>query len=273
MKTSLSTPLAAFALLLTLAAPLRAIVTGQPAAVTLGPDLINNGGFSSTYSAGTASAATPGQLNYNGYGVTGWTSTVANGYNFLFNPTLAGSAAYTSSGQNGNVQLYTSANGGSATAPASLVSPVGGNFLALSGAVQPGSLTQVLNGLTAGQDYQLSFWWAASQPAGFTGVTTDSLGVTFGNQSFSTATVTNPDHGFTPWTRVTYTFRPSSTSQTLGFLAVGGPSGTQEPFALLDGVTLQAMVPEPSSWALFAVGAGVLGLAVRRHRGRAVRRV
>lgn len=231
-------------------------------------ELITNGNFTQTYVAagGTANANTPSQLNLNGYGVTGWTSSPSSAYTFLFNPALAGSAGYTSTGQYGDIQLYTSANGGSATAPASLVSPVGGNFIASDGAFQQGPLSQVVGGLTAGLDYTLSFYWAAAQQAGFTGVTTESWGVSFGNQSFSTATVTTPDKGFTPWTKVTYTFRATSASQTLSFLAAGGPSGGQPPFSLLDGVSLVA-APEPATWAVMVMGLGAMGfMTVRRRR-------
>lgn len=234
-------------------------------------ELITNGNFSSTYSTGTQSASTPSQLNYNGYGVTGWTSAPNNAYNFIFNPNLSGSAAYTSVGQYNPIQLYTSANGGCTTcgannAPSSLVSPTGGNFLAGDGAFQTGAVSQLVNGLTAGTVYTLSFYWAAAQQAGFTGNTTESWGVTFGNQSFSTATVTNPSTGFTPWTKVTYNFTASATSQTLSFLAAGGPSGGQPPFSLLDGVSLVA-APEPATWAVMVAGLGLVGfLTVRRRR-------
>ena len=228
-------------------------------------ELVTNGNFSSTYSTGSQSASTPSQLNYNGYGVTGWTNSPGNGYAFVFNPTLAGSAAYTSNGQYGDIQLYTSANGGSATAPASLVSPVGGNFLASDGLFQRATISQTINNLSVGTNYQLSFYWAASQQAGFNNSTTDRWTGTFGNASFATATVTNPDKGFTPWTKFTQIFTAGSTSQTLSFLADGGPVGGQPPCALLDGGRVTAG-PEPASWAMALGGFGLIGAAMRRRR-------
>jgi hypothetical protein len=48
------------------------------------------------------------------------------------------------------------------------------------------------------------------------------------------------------------TFTPTSTSETLSFLAIGTPGGVP-PLALLDGVSLSD-IPEPASWALLVSG-------------------
>ena len=74
----------------------------------------------------------------------------------------------------------------------------------------------------------------------------------------STATVTTPSHGFSPWELQSFTFTASSTSQMLSFLSTGGPSSSIPPFALLDGVSL-IQAPEPGSWTLLLGGLGVLG--------------
>ncbi|WP_254602782.1 PEPxxWA-CTERM sorting domain-containing protein [Sphingomonas bacterium] len=229
-------------------------------------ELVKNGNFSSTYSLGTQNPATPSQLGYNGYGATGWTSPT-NGYNFIYNPTLAGSAGYSSSGQYGNVSLYTSANGGSATAPASLVSPPGGNFLAADPAFQAGAISQLITGLTVGNSYALSFFWAGSQQAGFSGTTTEGWTGSLGGTSFATPVITTPSQGFYPWQKFSTVIKATSTSETLSFLAVGGPSGGQPPFALLDGVSLTA-VPEPATWGMMILGFGLAGVALRRQARR-----
>jgi PEP-CTERM motif len=62
----------------------------------------------------------------------------------------------------------------------------------------------------------------------------------------------------------TFDFTATSTSEVLSFFANGGPQ--VPPFALLDGVTMNA-VPEPGTLPLLAFG--VLSLAVVRRVRRA----
>ena len=268
-------------------AALAGVVASAPADAAA-INLITNGNFETTTTTGTASASTPSQLGLNGYGVAGWTNN-DSGYNFIFNPTLTGTSASTggtqaasdtsvsqySNGQGySTVSLWTSQNGGNTTNgtangntdPATLVSPTGGNILAADGAYQVGSISQTVSGLTAGAGYYLSFYWAAGQQYGYTGATTENWGVTFGNQSYTTPTVTTPSQGFSPWRLATVYFTASATSQVLSFLATGTPSGGQPPFSLLDGVSLVA-APEPATWAVLTIG--LLGTAVvvtRRRR-------
>ena len=238
------------------------------------------------------SSATPSELGLNGYSVNGWTNN-NNGYNFIFNPALTGmsastnntqAASNTSLSQYGNSQgyttnsLWTSQNGGNTTNgspngnndPSTLVSPVGGNFLAADGAFQVGSISQTINNLKVGAGYYLNFYWAAGQQFGYTGTTTEKWGVTFGNQSYVTPTVTTPSQGFTPWRLATVYFTASATSQALAFLATGAPSGGQPPFSLLDGVSLVA-APEPATWAIMVAGLfGAVAITTRRRRFRHV---
>lgn len=64
-----------------------------------------------------------------------------------------------------------------------------------------------------------------------------------------------------------FTFTAQATSSVLSFLAVGTPSGVP-PFALLDGVTLNAAtaVPEPATWTMMMVGIAALGGIARSRR-------
>ena len=120
-----------------------------------------------------------------------------------------------------------------------------------------------------GQNYALTFWWAAGQQAGYTGSNSDSWGVTFGGQSFTTATVTNPSQGFQPWQKQGFTFAATSATQTLSFLAQGTPAGTP-PFSLRDGSRLVA-APEPKTWPILVTalaGLAVLGRWTARRRRR-----
>jgi hypothetical protein len=218
-------------------------------------DLITNGSFETN--TGT------GQLGFN-TNATGWTT---NGYNFLFAPGTADTSGAT--GQYGNLQLWGPGNGAANGLPAS--SPDGGFYVAADGAFNVGPIQQTLTGLTAGNQYTVGFWWAGAQQSSFTGATTEQWDVTFGNQTQSTAVVNNANHGFTGWMYDSFTFTANSTTDILSFLAVGTPNGVP-PFALLDGVTVNAVpaVPEPSSQAMMLTGLIALGgLAWRRRRANA----
>lgn len=226
--------------------------------------LITNGGFETT-TAGT------GQLGFN-TNATGWTSANGTGwngsqpaFNFVYAPGSAdttGAVAW----DNGAVKLWgpnTGSNNGLTA------SPEGGNFIAGDGAYYEGAISQTVSGLTVGQQYTLSFWMAAAQQSGFDGANWSQWNVTFGSESFSTAVMNNPSHGFTGWQQVTQTFTASATSQVLSFLADGGPQGLP-PFALLDGVSLDTPntpVVTPLPAALFFVApalAGVFGFGRRK---------
>jgi len=236
---------------------------GIPAlALTLGAsggaqaDLVVNGGFESTTSGG-------GQLGFN-TNATGW-SVPTGSYTFLFTP---GSADTTGvNGQYGGLSLWGPGNGSANGLPAS--SPNGGNFIAQdSGGFQPGALTQTISGLTAGDTYTVGFYWAAAQQSGFNGATDSGWTVNLGTNTAtaqSTSPASIPSHGFSGWMYQTFNFTADSTSDMLSFMAFGGPEGVP-PFALLDGVTMNA-VPEPSSMLIF--GAGLLGLGVVGLRRRA----
>lgn len=209
-------------------------------------NLVTNGGFE-TLTNGV------GQINGKYTTATGWTSS---GYNFVFNSANADTVG--APGQSGIVKLWGN-NGLTA-------SPVGGNFLGADGAYLVGAITQNITGLTVGQRYNLSFYWAGAQQSGFSGETTENWTVSLGNQSFKTATVTDASHGFTGWMQQSFTYTATSTSALLSFLAAGTPAG-EPPFSLLDGVKLTAVdVPEPSSTALFFIGLVLLFAAVRVRR-------
>ncbi len=207
----------------------------------------------------------------NGYGklgsvtnATGWTTS---GYNFVFNSANATSgvpAGY------GNLSLWGTGNGGVSTITAS---PDGGNFIGADGAFQVGAISQTITGLTAGQQYAVSFYMAAAQQYSYNGATTDYWTVGLGNTALtsntqagsqSTSIMDLASHDFSGWQYETMTFTATGTSDVLSFLATGTPSGVP-PFALLDGVSMTA-VPEPASVAILATGMIGLGVVARRRR-------
>jgi hypothetical protein len=223
-------------------------------------ELITNGNFDgSNY----------GQIGWNGNTLQGWNTT---GYNFLFN--TSNDEVLGTKGVNGAVRLWGLNNGGLNDLVAS---PNGGNYVAADGAYSVAPLTQTINGLTVGQKYNLTFYWAGAQQYGYDGITTDKWKVSLGNETYSTAVKTDASHGFTGWTQELMTFTATSTSELLSFLAVGTPSG-EPPFSLLDGVSMTQVVqatvppskavPEPGTLAMIGLGLGVLGFGMRRRKSK-----
>ena len=216
-------------------------------------NLVMNGDFETT------TMTTPQQMNT--ANVASWSTT---GYSFIFFPGTADTTGSYTPQFNGNLTLWGPKNGGIGALPAT--SPTGGNFVAADGAFETAPITQVVNGLAAGTNYLLTFWWAGAQQAGFYGDTTESWGVTFGNQSYSTPTTKTPSQGFSPWRQASVVFSATAASQALSFLASGAPTGGQPPFSLLDGVSLVA-APEPATWAVLVAGlAGAAAFTTRRRR-------
>jgi len=214
--------------------------------------LVMNGSFESTTNGA-------GQLGYN-TNATGWTTT---GYNFLYTPGTAdtNSAAV---GQYGINPLWGPGNGSNNGLPAS--SPDGGNFIAGDGDYDTGPISQTINGLTVGDTYNVSFYWAASQQYGYYGATQQYWAVSLGAQTIDTPTYDLSSQGFSGWMYQTDTFTATSSSEVLSFLAYGNVP--VPPFALLDGVTMNdssSPVPEPGTLPLLFTGL-MSGLGILRSK-------
>ena len=244
-----------------------------PAAAQAAPNLVTNGSFESI---STTSPSGNFQFSggYNGGTVTGWTSPTSTGhtnpFNLLFQShnVAPGNAASPSQAANAATNQYND-NRNYLVSSYAGASPDGGNFVALDGDPNVnGYLMQTVNGLTIGTNYLLSFYWAATQMMSSTGPTTEQIQASFGNSTQSTNIVNTPSGGFEGWFAQSFTFTATSTSQVLSFLSVGTPAGNP-PLALLDGVSLTA-APEPSTWALVAVGLGAITFLSRRRRNHAV---
>jgi hypothetical protein len=217
-------------------------------------NLVVNGDFSQT-TRGTNKQVETGNHTW-GTSLSGWSS---NGYNFVF-----GSSSSTVVGQYGDLSLWGPSNGAN---NGLTDSPTGGNFFAADGAFGVAPLQQTINGLTAGQVYNVSFDWAGAQQYGFNGANTEQWAVSLGGETHSTAVYQNTSHGFSGWMHETFSFTATSSSAVLSFLAVGTPAGVP-PFSLLDGVSMSAAVPEPGTWTLMLAALGMLGMAARRRQSQ-----
>ncbi len=234
--------------------------------------LVTNGDFETVSGGnGTQISPTPGTQN-----VSGWTlgtrsnDSTASGLGFVYTSGQGDSTTNTASG----VYLWGPANGNNNGLAANsgfntTGGTTGGNYLALDAdPAVSGTLSQTINGLTAGYGYVLTFAWATAElrDANF-GDTTDQFQVSLGSQTQTTQTLSTTVKGFDSWRQVTLYFTATSASELLSFLAVGSPSG-MPPTALLDAVSL-TYAPEPSTWAVMLSGVfGLAGFTMVKRRSR-----
>jgi hypothetical protein len=245
-----------------LLAVLALAATAVPAQATL---TFNNGNFTNFTNALTPGVASElGDSGTGGYtSLTDW--TVGAGSSGLLGFLIASGTADTTGSHdvrfNNTFLLWGTNDGGTTVLPAS--SPAGGNYVALDAdsTYSGAGISQKLGGLVAGGEYAVTFWWAAAQQNGFNGATTESVQVSFGSQTHTTATFNLPTHSFSGWMSQTFLFTAQTATDTLTFLAVGGPTG-EPPFSLIDGVTVNA-VPEPGTATLLLSAVGLLILFSR----------
>ena len=227
-------------------------------------NLVLNGGFETNGGNGEVDVNTT---------VANWSvpGSTAQKYTFLWN-TGAGASGTTADttgavGSLGTVRLW---GPGSFSANGLTLSPNGGAFVGADGAFQDEPIQQTITGLVAGHTYVLSFDWAAAQQFGFLGPTSSGWDVSLGAETFSTGNLGIGSRGFSGWQQSTFDFLATGSSETLSFLSTGTGGAALPPFSLLDGVSLNAAVPEPSTWAMMALGFGLLGYAGYRRRRTAI---
>jgi len=230
-----------------------------------------------------------GQIGYNTTLADWTTAAFGNSYAFVYAPGSAdGSLASPPVSQYGSNPLWGPNNGSANGLP--YTSPDGGYFVALDGDFQIAALSQTVTGLTAGDTYAVSFYWAAAQQYGFNGPTVQAMNVCLGSgapsyndpndqplsgganapsnincpgSGASTANIDLPSHGFSGWQYQTVDLTADSSSEVLSFLAYGNLQ--VPPFALLDGVSMSQATPEPGTLPLLLTGL-MGGLSVLRSR-------
>jgi len=194
-----------------------------------------------------------------------WDSYNGNdgGYNFILNGSTAHQHGYSMRLEGHQDDFF--------------MSPSGGNFFASDSQYHPGVLSQLINGLTIGASYVLTFEYALAQQYGWTGANYDNYWqVGFGMDPWDAKTqnaqntqktdnLSIPEKGFSGWQTASMVFTATNTSELLSFLAKGTAPGGP-PFMLLDNVQLKAEVPEPATWTMLLGGLGLLGFMVRRRR-------
>ncbi len=219
---------------------------GITAGAFASPNLVQNGGFEST---------TLDTSQFNFFGPTGVDDWAGYGYGFFSSPQT--------------LYAYWSPESSPASANGFTLSPNGGNFIGEDGdpTYYVGPVEQMITGLTAGKKYDLGFYWAAAQEAGY-GVPgmgiEDQWSASLGSETQTTAYAQAPYAGFSGWMHQDFIFTATGPDELLSFLANGGPPN-EPPFALLDGVTLNA-IPEPAEWVMMLIGFGALGVVARLRR-------
>jgi hypothetical protein len=142
----------------------------------------------------------------------------------------------------------------------------GGTFVhALSQAGSDEGVAQTIDGLVAGESYEIAFEQSISNRSGFNAA--GDLGfwsVSFGSETLDGASMVTPTLGVAgSWTSQTLVFTATATSQELIFLAQFA-TGDRVDLGL-DGVSLQ-LVPEPGRPALTALVLAAGALATCRGR-------
>jgi hypothetical protein len=247
MRFHLKSIVAVFALMLA-ASPMAGAV-----------DLISNGSFEMNGGVGQLGVSTS---------ATNWSSSSGFPYNFILNGNADVTGFTASTGGTPSQRYLSGPNSTPSSNNGFGSSPDGGYFFGAQVGFQVGSLSQTVGGLTAGNDYELNFYWAEANLTGNSAPTTSAWSISFGSETGSTVGTSVASNGFSGWLNYTQTFTASSASQILSFSPTGSGIGG---FALLDGVSMREVtipVPEPSTYALGAIATGVMAAIARRRKAR-----
>ena len=223
-------------------------------AAVASPSFVNGGFEDSTNGPGLLSfgGGNPfAQTNLNGWTASGLSLLLASGTGDDGDyPLFWGPNNYANNGFNGT-------------------SPSGGNYVALGSDYNPGPLSQTITGLEIGRKYKVGFDFALAEQYGYPNYYTNDISqvitVSLGNVSQSSGILTIPYHGFSDWSRASYSFTATAQTEVLSFLTERTGALYTSPLTLIDGVTFDA-VPEPGTWAMLGLGVAGAGVFQRRRR-------
>ena len=136
------------------------------------------------------------------------------------------------------------------------VAQQGNYWLDLNGTASAGTITRYVGNLTPGQEYQVSFDYAANIGGG----AATSPGFTVNVNGVSSGTFSNGTGSFVGGT---YTFTAGPSMSAAIMFAATGPASDFGP--ALDNISVAA-VPEPHEWAMMLAGLGLVVWAARRRR-------
>ncbi len=123
----------------------------------------------------------------------------------------------------------------------------------------------ISTGLVQGDQYVLSYYWAASEYTEQSGATESGFTVMLGSQMLVDGTIGTglyasiPSRGFSGWMHETIAFTYDGSGNILNFISNGSPTGLP-PVALLDSVSLVGPIPTPEPGTLLLAASGLLGL-------------
>jgi MYXO-CTERM domain-containing protein len=244
-----------------------ALLAAAPGA-NAAPNLVVNGDFENNGGVGQIGSGT-GFIS-----LSNWTSTViddpsSGGYAFVVNANADSSGFPTAAST--LLVLWGPGTPGGSSSNGFTGSPSGGSFLGISAGYGKSTVSQTITGLTPGTDYTLAFEYAGSQLTDGTGATNQAWNVKFGSQSQATPTMNIASEGFNGWNTFNYLFTATGASEVLEFTP-SSTTGANNPFLLLDNVSLTEGAPPPPPAASVPGPMPLLGAGAAFSWSRRLRR-